>query len=178
MLLALLAACGGPPDADFDGFPAGDDCDDADPFVYPGAPDTAGDGLDTDCDGVDPALPYLGTWSFTEFTASYSGIELLVPGTASGTLVLGEDRGVAVDSFVTLDPLITGAAVEVEFILDGRLSPAGADDLLSFYAEGQNFDEQMHMAWDCGLESDTELYCWGEFKALDLSLDADAWLVR
>jgi hypothetical protein len=31
----------------------GDDCDDADSTVYAGAPETCGDGLDQDCDGVD-----------------------------------------------------------------------------------------------------------------------------
>jgi hypothetical protein len=36
-------------DADGDGFPAGEDCDDADPGVYPGAPDLCGDDRVTDC---------------------------------------------------------------------------------------------------------------------------------
>ncbi len=31
-----------------------DDCDDAQATAYPGAPETCGDGLDQDCDGVDP----------------------------------------------------------------------------------------------------------------------------
>src|SRR5690349_17834720 len=38
------------PDADGDGFHAIDDCDDADPDVYPGAPDLCGDDRVTDCD--------------------------------------------------------------------------------------------------------------------------------
>ena len=45
------------PDADGDGHEAircgGDACDDTDPLVFPGAPDTAGDGIDGDCDGSD-----------------------------------------------------------------------------------------------------------------------------
>ena len=41
---------------DFDNDGAGicTDCDDAAPFVFPGAPDDCEDGLDSDCDGVDP----------------------------------------------------------------------------------------------------------------------------
>ena len=64
----LLAACYGPPpgrynhldrpvpgadDHDGDSSPAGQDCDDNDRNIYPGAPDVFGDGVDTNCDGVD-----------------------------------------------------------------------------------------------------------------------------
>ena len=45
------------------------------------------------------------------------------------------------------------------------------------YAEGENFDEQMHADWDCGAEADT-LLCVGELKALDISLELDAVFVR
>jgi hypothetical protein len=45
-------------DEDGDGHPSvacgGDDCNDGDPSIYPGAPDTCADGLDTNCDGLDP----------------------------------------------------------------------------------------------------------------------------
>ena len=45
------------PDADGDGYlnglVGGDDCDDWDAAVYPGAPDVGGDGVDSSCDGVD-----------------------------------------------------------------------------------------------------------------------------
>ena len=43
--------CNDPEDADCDGFSAGDDCDDTDPTVYPGAPEVCGDGGVNDCDG-------------------------------------------------------------------------------------------------------------------------------
>jgi uncharacterized protein (TIGR03382 family) len=45
------------PDGDGDGaydpFYGGDDCDDADPDAYPGAPEVPNDGVDQDCDGQD-----------------------------------------------------------------------------------------------------------------------------
>lgn len=44
------------PDADMDGYPGapwGEDCDDADALVFPGAEDAWYDGLDSDCDGAD-----------------------------------------------------------------------------------------------------------------------------
>jgi hypothetical protein len=41
----------GPVDADGDGYPAAEDCDDADASVYPGAPERC-DAVDHDCDGA------------------------------------------------------------------------------------------------------------------------------
>ena len=42
-----------PVDADGDGFAQGDDCDDADPSVFPGAAEIPYDGVDQNCDGAD-----------------------------------------------------------------------------------------------------------------------------
>ncbi|MCO4772107.1 MAG: hypothetical protein KDA24_18890 [Deltaproteobacteria bacterium] len=48
-------------DIDRDGFVSvadgGEDCDDFSESTFPGADDEAGDGIDSDCDGVDPAPP-------------------------------------------------------------------------------------------------------------------------
>ena len=38
-------------DADQDGSPIGEDCNDAEPAAFPGNPESCGDGIDNDCDG-------------------------------------------------------------------------------------------------------------------------------
>lgn len=40
-------------DADGDGYAASEDCDDDNDQVYPGAPETLQDGVDSNCDGFD-----------------------------------------------------------------------------------------------------------------------------
>lgn len=180
-LLLLLLACQPDDivDADFDGVPAEQDCDDEDPFVYPGAPDDPGDGLDADCDGADPPWPFLGAWTLTGLTASYAGIPLFEPGTEEGTLDLGEDLTVSVDVAVTLDEAIAGTPYPIALSLSGTASPLPGDGRVAVWAEGKEYGELMHVDWVCEIGADADgerptLACEGELKALDGSLDSAA----
>lgn len=172
-MLLLLLACQAPVDADYDGVTAELDCDDLDPFVYPGAPDDPADGLDADCDGVDPAWPFVGGWALDLLEASYAGIPLFEPDTEEGGMELGEDLVVQMDVGVTLDPAIAGQAFPIALSLAGAASPMDGDGVVAIWAEGEQYDEQMHIDWVCAVEEEgASLACEGELKALDGSLDA------
>ncbi len=54
---ADLDGCVDDLDADDDGAPCAEDCNDADATILPGVADPCGDGLDQDCDGADPVCP-------------------------------------------------------------------------------------------------------------------------
>jgi hypothetical protein len=172
---AALSACGEPKDFDQDGAPASEDCADRDPWVYPGAPDTPGDGLDANCDGDDESWPYVGTWTLRQLSAGVSGVEVLQSETAEGTLALGEAGEVIVDFGVTLDPAVVGDALPVRLAMTGTHEPLPGAARFLLWAEGDNYGEQMHLDWECALEAD-ELVCAGEFKGFDSSLDAAALL--
>jgi hypothetical protein len=173
----LLIACSA--DLDHDGLTGASDCDEADPFIYAGAPDTPGDGVDADCDGQDAPLAWLGAWELLGITASYSGLELLVPGTERGGLNLGVDEATA-EIVAELEPSVVGVPITVDLQLTGTAAPLPGPDTFALWAEGRNFDEAMHADWDCWLDpaDDARLWCTGELKALELSLLADAVYAR
>lgn len=175
LLLAACAADDG--DADHDGFPAGVDCADDDPFVYPGAPDDPGDGLDADCEGGDPPYAWLGDWELTEMTATYAGLHLFVEGSITGSLAVVEDATVDVVIAGTLNPDVIGSAYDVTVNVTGTWSPMPGPDSFALYAEGLNFGEQMHVALDCVMVDDA-LGCGGELKALEISMDAEGTYAR
>lgn len=180
--LYLALGCA-PEDVDLDGVPADVDCDDTDPFVYPGAEDTPGDGVDADCADGDPPYPWLGAWTMTSVVASYSGIQLFEDGSTGGSLDVAEDLSVTATITGDLDDAMYGFSLPVEFTMTGAASPIPGPDAFWFYAEGiyelsaYDYTELMHVSWDCVTLED-EMSCGGELKALGASLDADATLGR
>lgn len=179
LLTALLglAACGADEvvDADWDGIPAGQDCDDGDPEVYPGAPDAPGDGVDADCDGVDPEHAYMGEWSVVELTADFSSLTVIMPGLSTGSLLL-EDESADLEVNVTIDPELVGYELSLDLVFTGSASPVDAEDAVRIYLEGNVGNEQSTMELDCavihdeGEEADGFLACEGALKALDANL--------
>ena len=123
-------------DEDGDGSSAGDDCDDADPDVYPGAPDICGDERVTDCDRTsdDGLVTVNGTDTYDDLrdalAAATADAELVVcPGTWNGPF----QAGVAVRLLAFGDATTT--------ILDGRgqdttLSVPAGSEVIGFTVRG------------------------------------------
>ncbi len=108
-----IGGCPVAPDADGDGVSVDDgDCNDADPSVYPGAPDLC-DGIDNNCDGVvdEPgtaSITHLASVSEGDETLAWAGTDGCDPGLTwtwtdpSGPLASCTISGATLDCF-TLD---------------------------------------------------------------------------
>jgi hypothetical protein len=73
-----------PPTGDHVRVALGEDCDDAAPSVSPGAFDACGDGLDADCDGIDPFCPRPSCAALLMEGVTTDGVYTLDPGDGNG----------------------------------------------------------------------------------------------
>jgi len=97
-------------DADSDGYIAqtsgGDDCDDSNPDIHPGATEIPSDGVDQDCDGVDSVLCYVDA----DFDGHGSAVIIIAPDGSCDT-VQGESN--LSDDCDDTDPTIHPGAAEI-----------------------------------------------------------------
>jgi hypothetical protein len=97
-------------DADFDGYPAGDDCNDSDPDVHSGMTEVPGNGKDDDCD---PDTPDSGsTTAFDDFNDGTSNVWKPVEGSGIWNVENGEYSGrsrwdIGLFALSTFDGVIT-----------------------------------------------------------------------
>ena len=127
----------------------GGDCDDGSADVYPGAPETANDGIDQDCDGVDMVL------CFVDSDDDTFGGDTTIVATDGDCVDAGESTitGDCDDDEPTAFPGATEACDDVDSDCDGDLVDAFADtdadeepDCIDEDDDGDGFDDGA----DCG----------------------------
>ncbi len=146
-LLAVLAACGDKDggadevDADGDGYAAGEDCDERDPAVHPGAEERC-DNIDNDCDGLvddsDPGLVGATVW-YTD--ADGDGFGDPATGAPACLRPMGavEQAGDCDDASAAVSPGAEERCDEVDNDCDGLaddLDPEGVIDGQTFFLDG------------------------------------------
>ena len=183
-LLGMWAGCGasessGSPDGpkgadwDYDGFPLSEDCDDGDPYVHPGAHETPGDGVDSDCDGADGDLPYVGAYDLAYFMAGFSGFPILVEGSESGAMEVAADLSVELWVASTISEDAVGFELPIEVALTGQTVPLEDPRAFVMEATGEWREEEVFVSWECMPDEDS-LDCFGALKLLGYGFENEA----
>ncbi|MCB9743623.1 MAG: putative metal-binding motif-containing protein [Alphaproteobacteria bacterium] len=173
-MLLLLALLGCNNDADYDGFSRQDDCDDEDATVYPGAPDLPADGIDADCDGVDPEHPFVGDWELTALEAYYFSYSAFVEDSGAGELEIDADMGVDLEMTATLDPDLVGRAIPIAVTFEGDASALAGPGEAMLYLDGDLLGDAAYADLVCQVLEDETLSCEGALKTLDVNLEVFA----
>lgn len=150
-------------DADGDGFGAAVDCDDEAPLVYPGALETKGDGVDSDCDGQDPPYAFLGAWELVDYAASIGGYPIFEDVPYSGEMQIEE----GLRAMMTVE--FEAYSLQLPAELEGTASPLPGEDtfnleLSGIFAPGLQ-DSPASADLDCDVW-DSEVVCDGALLIL------------
>ncbi|MBX2800969.1 MAG: putative metal-binding motif-containing protein, partial [Myxococcales bacterium] len=162
MITALvLAACtppAAPLDADGDGVDSVLDCDDADPFVLPGAPEIC-DGHDNDCNGlVDDDPIDVATWSED---ADGDGFGSALPGAAVTTECApgpgwSRDRSDCDDTDATIHPAAVDDCDGIDNDCDGVVDDEPAERYLD--ADGDGYGRRRQVVRTCEIEGTAAVF--------------------
>ncbi|MES2640266.1 MAG: FG-GAP repeat protein [Myxococcota bacterium] len=125
------SASGG--DVDGDGYVAPADCDDADATIHPDATDLCGDGVDSDCSGLDTRCGFAGEH---DLGAADAKVYVPHPNSDGGRLIeVGDMTGDSIDDLLvpTLDyEAESGGA----WVIAGPVHGVAAADTVGFFLEG------------------------------------------